>query len=103
MRDTKIRLSAQIQVPQDRPAVKLPKLKIVNNIFKVTILIKNLYDDFIGGEKSVSKAFELFKKLRIRFLEGHFLLRKWKTNNLELQNLSTHNNSGNEDTVRGAL
>ena len=41
----------------------------------------------------------MFKKLRIRFLEGHFLLRKWKTNNLELQNPITHNNSGNEDTV----
>ena len=32
--------------------------------------------DFIGGEESVTKAFELFKKLRIRFLEKHFLLRK---------------------------
>ena len=59
-------------------------------------------DDFIGGEESVAKAFELFKKLRIRFLEGHFLLRKWKTNNLELQNPITHNNSGNEDTVNKA-
>ena len=44
----------------------------------------------------------MFKKLRIRFLEGHFLLRKWKTNNLELQNPITHNNSGNEDTVNKA-
>ena len=26
-------------------------------------------DGFIGGEESVTKAFELFKKLRIRFLE----------------------------------
>ena len=41
----------------------------------------------------------MFKKLRIRFLEGHFLLRKWKTNNLELRNLITHNNSGNVDAV----
>ena len=56
-------------------------------------------DDFIGGEQSVAKAFELFKKLRIRFLEGHFLLRKWKTNNLELRNLINHNSLGNEDTV----
>ena len=54
-------------------------------------------DDFIGGEESVTKAFELFKKLCPRFLEGHFLLRKWKINNLELRNLITHNNSGNED------
>ena len=56
-------------------------------------------DDFIGGEESVAKAFELFKKLRIRFLEGHFLLHKWKTNSLELRNLINHNNSGNEDPV----
>ena len=56
-------------------------------------------DDFIGDEKSEAKAIELFKKLRIRFLEGHFLLCKWKTNNLELRHLFTHNNSGNEDTV----
>ena len=27
-------------------------------------------DDFIGGEESVTKGFVLFKKLRIRFLEG---------------------------------
>ena len=30
-------------------------------------------DDFIGGEGSVTKAFELFKKFGIRFLEGYFL------------------------------
>ena len=59
-------------------------------------------DDFIGGEENVAKAFDLLKKLRIRFLEGHFLLRKWKTNNLDLRNLITHSNSGNEDTVNKA-
>ena len=63
------------------------------------VLSSFFVDDFIGGEESVAKAFELFKKLRIRFLEGHFLLRKWKTNNLELRNLNTYNNSGREDTV----
>ena len=41
----------------------------------------------------------MFKRLRVRFLEGYFLLRKWKTNNLELRNVITHNNSGNKDTV----
>ena len=38
-------------------------------------------DHFIGGEESVAKATELFKKLRFR------------------RNLITNNNSGNEDTV----
>ena len=66
------------------------------------VLSSHFVDDFVGGEQSVAKALELFKKLRIRFLEGHFLLRKWKTNNLELQNPITHNNSGNEDTVNKA-
>ena len=66
------------------------------------VLSSFFVDDFIGGEESVAKAFELFKKLRIRFLEGHFLLRKWKTNNLALGNLITHNKSGNEDTVNRA-
>ena len=56
-------------------------------------------DDFIRGEESVAKVFELFKKLCIRFLEGHFLLRKWKTNNLKLRNLIIHNNSESEDLV----
>ena len=63
------------------------------------VLSSFFVDDFIGGEESVAKAFELFKKLRIRFLEGHFLLRKWKTNNLKLRDLINHNNSGNEDAV----
>ena len=77
-------------------------------MFKVTILIKNLQirrfhfdhvDYFIGGEESVTKAFELLKKLCIRFLEGHFLLRKQKTNNLELRNLIIQHNLGKENTV----
>ena len=37
-------------------------------------------DDFISGGESVEKAFELFIKLRNRFKERHFNLRKWKTN-----------------------
>ena len=62
------------------------------------VLSSFFVDDFIGGEESVAKAFELFKKLCVRFLR-HFLLHKWKTNNLELQNLINHINPGNEDTV----
>jgi len=33
----------------------------------------------------VDAAFDLFKKLQLRFLEGHFWLRKWRTNNDELK------------------
>ena len=63
------------------------------------VLSSFFVDDFIGREESVAKAFELFKKLRIRFLEGHFLSRKWKTNNLKVPDLINHNNSGNEDAI----
>ena len=42
-------------------------------------------DDFVGGEKDEKKAFELFKKLQLRFLDGHFWLRKWRTNHAELR------------------
>ena len=63
------------------------------------VLSSFFVDDFIRGEESIAKAFELLKQFRIRFLEGYFLLGKWKTNYLELRNLITHNNSGNEDTV----
>ena len=38
-------------------------------------------DDFTGGEFTLTKAIELFNKLKIRFLEGNFNLRKWKTKN----------------------
>ena len=33
-------------------------------------------DDFSGGENSFEKAFELYKKLKLRFLQGLFYLRK---------------------------
>ena len=37
-------------------------------------------DDFTGAENTVEKAYLLFKKLKLRFLEGRFNLRKWRTN-----------------------
>ena len=45
---------------------------------KETLL--SFIDDFNGGEFSIDTAFELYKKLKLRFLEGHFNLRKWRTN-----------------------
>ena len=33
---------------------------------------------------SIDTAFELCKKLKLRFLEGHFNLRKWRTNKQKL-------------------
>ena len=57
----------------------------LETMFKVAILIKKLLeevlstifvDDFIESKKSVAKAFEQFRKLHIRFVEGNFSLRK---------------------------
>ena len=42
-------------------------------------------DNFVGGENGVEGAFLLFKKLKLRFLEGLFHLKKWKTNDLKLR------------------
>ena len=38
-------------------------------------------EDFIGGES------DLFKKLKLRFLDGHFHLRKWRTNDPKLRKI----------------
>ena len=42
-------------------------------------------DDFSGGSKTTTAAFELYKKLKIRFLEGQFNLTKWRTNDKQLR------------------
>ena len=33
-------------------------------------------DDFSGGDNSFKKAFELYQKLKLRFIEGLFFLQK---------------------------
>ena len=48
-------------------------------------LLSFFFDDFNGGEFSIDAAFELYKKLKLRFLEGHFNLRKCRTNNQKLR------------------
>ena len=49
-------------------------------------------DDFSSGENTLERAFELFKKLKIRFSERLFYLRKWRTNDPKLRNLISENN-----------
>ena len=51
-----------------------------------------MFDNFISGDKSVEKAFELYIKLRNRFKEGHFNLQKWKTNSVQLNYLIYNQN-----------
>ena len=50
-------------------------------------------DDFSGGENTLERASELVKKLKIRFLEGLFYLRKWRKNNPKLTGLISENNA----------
>ena len=49
-------------------------------------------NNFISGGEIVEKAFELFIKLRTRFKEGHYNLRKWKTNSAQLNDLIYNGN-----------
>ena len=47
-------------------------------------LLSLFIDDFTRGEFSIDTSFQLYKSLKLIFLEGHFKLRKWRTNNQTL-------------------
>ena len=53
--------------------------------FVMQVLRSFFVDDFSGGSKTTTAAFELYKKLNIRFLEGQFNLTKWRTNDKQLR------------------
>ena len=55
--------------------------------FVNTVLNSFYVDDFTGGENDFEKVLDLYKKLKIRFLEGLFHLRKWRTNHQKLRKL----------------
>ena len=42
-------------------------------------------DDLIGGAISLAEGIELLKKLKLRFIKRHFLLRTWRTDNFKLR------------------
>ena len=42
-------------------------------------------DDFSGRSKTTIAAFELYKKMKVRFLEGQFNLTKWRMNDKQLR------------------
>ena len=48
---------------------------------------KSFYvDDFNSTAKDISEGIEIYKKIKLRFLDASFIVRKWKTNNPDLQN-----------------
>ena len=60
----------------------------------VTKIVDSFFlDSFTGGEDTVQKAYLLFKKLKLRFLEGRFNLRKWRTNDKELREIICDNDT----------
>ena len=51
-------------------------------------VINSFYaDDFSGGANTLDDVYEFFKKLKLLFIEGAFHLRKWRTNEPNLQKL----------------
>ena len=44
-------------------------------------------DDLTTGVSSTEEGVDLYKKVRIRFMEANFNVRKWRTNDLALRNL----------------
>ena len=51
-------------------------------------LLHHLYvDDFHCSINTAEEGFELYKKVKLRFLEGNFTIRKWRANNKRLRAL----------------
>ena len=68
-----------------------------------TIFNSFYVDDFVGGENSLEGIFLLFKKLKLRFLEGLFHLKKWKPNDLKLREFISDPKSNKISRVLGIL
>ena len=50
---------------------------------------KSFYvDDFNSAAKDISEGIEIYKKIKLRFLDESFNVHKWKMNNPDLQNYS---------------
>ena len=62
------------------------KYKNVNKGFSVKVAKSFYLDDFNSTTQDISKGLEIYKKIKLRFLDASFTVRKWKTNNPDLQN-----------------
>ena len=60
-------------------------------------------DDFTGGEDTAERAYLLFKKLKLRSLEGRFNLTKWRTNDKELRELICDNDTAEKQRSKGVF
>ena len=61
---------------------------------------KHFYvDDLNTGVTNVDEGLDLYKKIKVRFIEANFNLRKWRTNNEELRNIINKNENNNKEEV----
>ena len=62
------------------------KYKNVDKDFSEKIAKSFYVDDFNSTGKYISEGIEIYKKIKLRFFDASFNVRKWKTNNSDLQN-----------------
>ena len=60
--------------------------KDIDENFSEKVVKSFLVDDFNSTFQNVMQGEELYKKIKLRFLDVSFNVRKWKTTSLELQN-----------------
>ena len=62
------------------------KYKNVDKKFSEKVAKSFYVGDFNSTAKDISEGIEIYKKIKLRFLDASFDVRKWKTNNPDLQN-----------------
>ena len=62
------------------------KYKNVDKEFSERVAKSFYVDDFNSTAKDISEGIEIYKKIKLRFLDASLNVRKWKTNNPDLQN-----------------
>ncbi|KAL9975369.1 hypothetical protein ACROYT_G012524 [Oculina patagonica] len=65
----------------------LSKYENIDPSFVDTVVRALYVDDFASGKDTVKDSFELYRKLKLRFGEGGFNMRKWASNSQELTEL----------------
>ena len=58
-----------------------------DNEFVQKVIDSFYVDNFSGGANSLEGVYELFKELKLRFIDGVFNLRKWRTNEPNLRKI----------------
>ena len=61
------------------------KYNIIDPEFSKKVLKHFYVDDFNCGANNIEEGVNLYKKVKMRFQEGNFNTRKWKTNDKQLK------------------